>query len=87
MSESSSFVQFPSGVTYNSGTRTVSVDWSADTGNAGRVYCTVVTYDTNGSICEPAKFSINRGPSLVDVPTDLVVIKDSNYEYDIYRVS
>lgn len=57
---SQSYSQFPSGVTYDSGTRTVSVDWSATLGHGGTCHGVVMAYKTNGSTCEPARFTITR---------------------------
>ena len=54
----------PTGVTYTSGTRTLAVDFSADTGKAGRLHVVVYGYKADGSTCEPLRFAINRGPTI-----------------------
>lgn len=54
----------PTGVTYTSGTRTLAVDFSAGTGNAGRLHVVVYGYKADGSTCEPLRFAINRGPNI-----------------------
>ena len=59
MSTTAPFVQFPTGVSYDSETRTISVDFTAISGNAGRIYCVVYAY-ADGAVCNPARFTINR---------------------------
>lgn len=56
------FVGLPPGVTYNSGTRTISVDWSASSTPPGRLHLNVVAWNTNGSTTEPLNIVVNRGP-------------------------
>lgn len=66
------FDTFPAGITYDSTTRTISIDWSTDTTGAGRIHVTVSAWDTTGSTYEPLVFAINRGPNLpvsITLPT------------------
>lgn len=58
------FIQFPPGVTYNSGTRTISIDWSASTTPPGRLVFTVQAYKSSGCTFEPLTFCVNRGPTI-----------------------
>lgn len=57
-----SYEQFPSFVTYNSGTRTITVDFSAGTGGAGRLHFVVSAYQTTGCTFVPLRFAVNRAP-------------------------
>lgn len=77
-----SYEQFPAGVTYDAGTRTISVDWAAVTGGSGCLHGAVYAYDTTGSTCEPARFTINRGPHVTT--TALTVTTGVSYSKDIY---
>ena len=63
MSTTTSYTQFPTGVTYNGSTRTISVDFSAGTGNAGAIHFVVYAYKP-GATFEPLRFTINRGPNI-----------------------
>jgi hypothetical protein len=58
------FVQFPAGVSYNSTTREITVDWSASATNPGRLLLNVQAYKATGSTCEPLNINVNRGPKL-----------------------
>jgi hypothetical protein len=58
------FLQFPTGVSYDSGTRTITVDWSASSTPPGRLMFTVDAYQATGSTCEPLTFQVNRGPKI-----------------------
>lgn len=82
VSTTSSIMQFPSTVTYNSGTRTVSVDFSAGIWNTGRLHGVVYAYKTNGSISEPARFTINRGPLITT--TNITANINQPYSRDLY---
>lgn len=61
--DTSKFARFPPGVTYNSGTRTITIDWTNIYGNAGPVRFSVTPYK-NGSVSVPLRFTVNRGPFL-----------------------
>lgn len=84
LTNSSTFVQFPTGVSYNAGTRQVSVDFSAVTGNPGRLYGTIVAYKTDGSTCVPARFTINRGPVMSAIPQQNVTRNVTAVNLDLY---
>jgi hypothetical protein len=83
MTASTSFSQFPSGVTYNSGTRTIAADFSFGTGNAGVLHCMVAAYKPTGATFQPARFNIYRGPNITTAST----INGSNgvpFTHDFY---
>lgn len=77
--------QFPSGVTYNSGTRTVNVDFSAIGGSAGILHCTAKAWKPDGSTFVPARFSIVRGPRMIS--TGKAITVGSPATVDLYVVS
>lgn len=74
----------PSTVTYTSGTRTVAVDFSADTGKSGRIHMAVFGYKADGSTCEPARFSINRGPNISATAIEPTPAQGGGFTADLY---
>lgn len=75
----------PSTVTYTSGTRTVAADFSADTtGKAGRIHMAVFGYKADGSTCEPARFSINRGPNITVSSVEPTPVVGGGFTADLY---
>lgn len=82
--------QLPPGVTYNSGTRTISVDFSAqDTTcivqgcrNSGVLHMIDKAWKTDGSTFQPARFTIYRGPHQVTKGGNITVNSPSSV--DIY---
>lgn len=62
MADQTVFSQFPTGITYDSPSRTINVDFTAGTGKAGRSHVVIYGYKADGSTMEPLRFSINRGP-------------------------
>jgi hypothetical protein len=79
----SNYSGFPSGVSYNATTRTISVNFSSGTGPAGRMYLGVCATKPNGSTCTPLRVSINRGPHLSTAST-LTATHGSPYSHDFY---
>lgn len=59
-SHTTPYIQFPAGVTYNAGTRTLTVAPSDI--KAGRLNFVMMAYKTTGSTCEPLRFSVSVGP-------------------------
>jgi len=78
----SQFGSMGSQISYNSGSRTLSIDWSAYNGNAGRCFLVVDAYLTVGSICQPLVVAINRGP-VVNVSALNFTVGQS-VSYDLY---
>lgn len=83
-SASSSYQQFPSYVSYNSTTRTISVDFSSASGNAGVIHCMDDAYKITGSTDEPLRFNIYRGPHLTPA-SPLSAAHGSPYSHDFYN--
>lgn len=77
------FAQFPAGISYNAASRTIRVDFTTGTGNAGRSHVVVYGYKPDGSTTEPLRFSIHRGPR-VAIGLLSAVAADS-YCHDIYE--
>jgi hypothetical protein len=67
-------------VTYNSGTRNLGVVHT--NGNAGRLHGVVTAWDSTGSTCQPARFTINVGPNLTT--PSLVFSSGVPCQYDAY---
>ncbi len=78
-----SYQQFPSYITYNSGTRTLSVDFSPATGYAGIVHCIVDAWATNGSTDTPLRFNIYRGPNITTA-SPITGTHGTPFSYDFY---
>jgi hypothetical protein len=76
-----SYQQFPSGVSYDSLTRTISVNFTGGTGSAGANHCMVYGYGP-GATGEPARFNIYRGPNITTGM--LTAIRGSPYSHDFY---
>jgi hypothetical protein len=55
--------RFPNGITYNSGTRTITVNFAGMQDNAGAIHIALGAYK-NGAVCVPATFTINRAPQV-----------------------
>lgn len=55
--------QFPPGVSYNAGTRELTVNIMS--GKAGRINFLVIPYDAAGSTCKPLRFAVNVGPKVL----------------------
>ncbi len=76
------FIGLPPGVTYNSTTRAVTVDWSAASGSPGRLIFNLQAWDTAGSTCEPLTFCVNRGPKIST--TAITIAPSSGASIDVY---
>jgi hypothetical protein len=74
----------PTGVTYTPATRTLAVDFSADTGKAGRMHVIVYGYKADGSTAEPLRFAINRGPNVTATSLRPVPDGAGNVYVDLY---
>lgn len=74
----------PPNVTYTAGTRTLAVDFSADTTSAGRLHVVLYGYKADGSTMEPARFSINRGPKITATALSPVPDGNGNNVVDMY---
>jgi hypothetical protein len=61
-SHSTAYDQFPTGVSYNAGTRELTVNIAS--GMTGRLNFVLHGYKADGSTCEPARFAVNVGPRL-----------------------
>jgi len=59
VTDSSVYSQFPVGVSYNSGTRQLTVNITS--GKTGRINFVMHAYKA-GSTCEPLRFAVNVGP-------------------------
>lgn len=84
MSSTVTFSQFPAGITYNSGTRTLSVDFTAGTDNAGRSHVVIYGYTADGSTMEPLRFCINRGPNITATTLEPTFDAGGNLTCDLY---
>ena len=82
--EQTTFLQFPAGlgISYTPGTRTLAVNLSAASGNAGRLFGTLHATKLDGSTCAPIRFTINRGPNIIPSNVDCAV--GSALSYDLY---
>ena len=76
------YAQFPSGVSYNSGTRTISANFSGVGGYAGALHGVVYGYKTDGSTAQPARFTIYRGPNITQA--GLYIQAGVPLNYNIY---
>jgi hypothetical protein len=64
LTTSTAFTRLPPGWTYDAPSRTISIDYSATGGNAGRSHVVVYGFKTDtGFVAQPARFVVNRGPS------------------------
>jgi len=71
--------QFPSGVSYNSGTRTLTVNITS--GKSGRLNFVMAAWKA-GTTCEPLRFAVNVGPTLT---TSSLTFDDGEVvSYDLY---
>lgn len=71
----------PTGVSYAS--RTITVDFSLDpTGKAGRLHLALYGYKTDGSVTQPLRIVINRGPRVVASEINATV--NEAMSFDIY---
>lgn len=82
MAEQTTFTQFPAGISYDAGSRTIRADFTAGTGNAGRSHVVVYGYKPDGSTMEPLRFSINRGPRIATA--SLSAAAGNSFRHDIY---
>lgn len=83
MAEQTTFAQLPAGISYNAASRTIRVDLTTGTGNAGRFHVVVYGYKPDGSTMEPLRFSINRGPRITT--SLLSAVAGDSYRHDIYE--
>lgn len=74
----------PPGVTYDAPTRTLAVDFSADTTSAGRLHVVLYGYKADGSTMEPARFSIHRGPNITATTLSPAPDGSGNNVVDLY---
>lgn len=75
------YTQFPPGVTYNSGTRELTINIAS--GNTGRINFVLSSWKTAGTTGEPLRFAVNVGPSVNLVAMRFVVGETVNF--DLYR--
>nr|WP_297526958.1 glycoside hydrolase family 16 protein [uncultured Roseateles sp.] len=80
-SHSVAYSQFPAGVSYNAGTRTVTVDASAVSA-AGRLNFIVGPNNIAGATAEPLRFSVNVGPRLTVAAQQFA--SGSTVSFDLY---
>lgn len=85
LAPAAAYSQFPPGISYNSGTRVLSADFSTLTGSAGVMHGVVKAWQINGSTCEPARFSIVRGPRLIAAGGNITVSSASSV--DLYAAT
>ena len=83
MTDTSTFAQFPVGISYSTTTRTIMADFTSGTGHAGRLFGVVYGYKTNGSTGAPLRFTINRGPHITTVAT-LTATHGTAFSHDFY---
>jgi hypothetical protein len=62
VTHSALYTQFPTGVSYNSGTRQITVNITS--GKTGRLNFALSAWKADGSTGEPLRFAVNVGPSL-----------------------
>lgn len=74
----------PTGVTYTAGTRTLAVDFTSGTGNAGRMHVVVYGYKLDGSTMEPLRFAINRGPNFTATTIEPIPNGTGGLTADLY---
>lgn len=79
VTHSTVFTQFPTGVTYNSGSRTLTVNITS--GKTGRINFVMSAWKV-GTTCEPLRFAVNVGPRLAI--TALEYTEGSSSSYDLY---
>lgn len=79
-SHSTPYSQFPAGVSYNSGTRVLTVN-PTDT-KSGRLNFIMYGYKPDGSTCEPLRFCVNFAP-VINVSA-LNINSGSSVNYDLY---
>lgn len=77
-----SFSQFPPGISYNAGTRTISVNYAGINGGAGRNHVVVQAYLSTGATFQPLRITINRGPKVLTQAQALG--NGTAYSYDLY---
>lgn len=75
--------QFPTGVTYNSGTREITVNITS--GKAGRLHFGVHAWKTDGTTGEPLRFAVNVGPRWT--ATSITTTGGTSVSYDLYAVA
>lgn len=81
VTHSAVYAQFPTGVTYNSGTRTLTVNVTS--GNTGRINFVMSAW-TAGATCEPLRFAVNVGPNIAT--SALTYNNGDAVSYDLYAV-
>src|SRR5207302_8975351 len=82
MAEQTTFTQFPTGISYDAGSRTIRADFTTGTGSAGRSHVVVYGYKPDGSTMEPLRFSINRGPRITTA--SLSAAAGNSFRHDFY---
>lgn len=83
VTETTSYTTFPTGISYDAPSRTISVDFSAQGGSAGCCHGAVYATKVDGSTCEPALFTINRGPHITTTAT-LGATNGAPFSHDFY---
>jgi hypothetical protein len=65
LTTTTAFSRLPAGWSWNAGARTISIDYSAAGGNAGRSHVVVYGFKTDTAfVAEPIRFCVNRGPNI-----------------------
>lgn len=77
--------QFPPGISYNSGTRVITADFSQQGGSAGVMHGVIKAWHTNGATCEPARFTVTRGPHAATAGANITT--GSSASVDLYTAS
>lgn len=75
--------QFPTGVSYNSGTRELTINITS--GKTGRLNFGVHAWKTDGTTGEPLRFAVNVGPRWTTTSIDFAT--GSSVSYDLYAIA
>jgi hypothetical protein len=82
VTHSTVFSQFPTGVSYNTSTRQVTVNITS--GNTGRLNFVMSAWKADGSTGEPLRFAVNVGPNIT--ASSLSYSSGASVSYDLYAV-
>lgn len=77
---STAYTQFPAGVSYDTGTRTLTVNITS--GKTGRINFICSAWKPDGSTGEPLRFAVNVGPRVT--VSSLSLTADQAVSYDLY---
>lgn len=82
VTHTTAYDQFPTGVSYNTGTRTLTVNITS--GKSGRINFAAYAWKADGSGGEPLRFAVNVGPNLASVPASLSYTVGDVVNVDLY---